>query len=349
MQDGEKEGFLYTRLGNPTVKAFEEKMALLECGESAVAFSSGMAALSAILLETLKPGDEVISSDRIYGGSRKFLGEILRKIECPVKFFGPYDAPEKKIPSLVSKRTKLIFFETPSNPELSIIDIRMIAAVAKKYRILSVVDNTFATPFLQKPLTAGIDCVMHSATKYIGGHGDAIGGVVISSKGSISRLRNDMLLNLGACLSPFNAWLYLRGLKTLHIRMERHCSSAERVAEFLKGHPKVKGVLFPGLKDHPGHKIARMQMSGYGGMASFRLENGKSCRRFINRLRLCKIGVSLGDAATLALHPASLFAPKATDAGCRKAGLDPTLIRMSVGLEDPEDIVWDLRAALAAR
>jgi methionine-gamma-lyase len=348
VQTGEKEGFLYTRIGNPTVRAFEEKMALLEGGESAVAFSSGMAAVSAVVLNVLKPGDEVISSSRIYGGSKKFFEQILCNLGCPVKYFVPNEDLRRTIPALITPRTKLIFFETPSNPELSIIDIRLIAGLGRKQKLLSVIDNTFATPYLQRPLEQGIDCVIHSATKYIGGHGDAIGGIVISSKDFISHLRTGMLLNLGACLSPFNAWLFLRGLKTLHIRMEHHCKTAGKVAEFLRADPKVKEVLYAGLRDHPGHDIAKRQMSGFGGVLSIRLGSGSACRRFVDNLGLCKIGVSLGDAATLALHPASLFAPKTTDAGCRKLGLDPTLIRISTGLEDAEDIIADLKGALSA-
>ena len=348
VQEGEKEGFIYTRTGNPTVKAFEDKMALLEGGEAAVAFSSGMGAVSAVLLEVLRPGDEVISSSRIYGGSKKFFENILGSLGCPVKIFVPYGNLRRTIPALITPRTKLIFFETPSNPELSIIDIRLIADLARKHKLLSVIDNTFATPYLQRPLEHGIDCVLHSATKYVGGHGDAIGGVVISSKDFISRLRANTLPNLGACVSPFNAWLFLRGLKTMHIRMEHHCKTAGKVAEFLRAQKKVEEVLYPGLRDHPGHNIAKRQMSGFGGVLSIRLESGRACRRFVNGLGLCRIGVSLGDAATLVLHPASLFAPKATDAGCRKIGLDPTLIRISTGLEDAGDIIADLKGALSA-
>ncbi len=348
VQEGEKEGFIYTRIGNPTVKAFEDKMALLEGGGAAVSFSSGMAAVSSVLLEVLRPGDEVISSSRIYGGSKKFFENMLGNMDCPVKNFVPYEDLRKTIPALVTPRTRLIYFETPSNPELSIIDIRLIAGLARKYGLFSVIDNTFATPYLQRPLEMGMDCLLHSATKYIGGHGDAIGGVVISSKDFISRLRSNTLPNLGACLSPFNAWLFLRGLKTLHIRMERHCKTGGRVAEFLRRHKKVKEALYPGLHDHPGHDIAKRQMSGFGGVVSLRLGNGAACRRFVNRLRLCRIGVSLGDAATLVVHPASLFAPKMTDAGCRKIGLDPTLVRISTGLENAEDIIADLKDALSA-
>jgi methionine-gamma-lyase len=248
----------------------------------------------------------------------------------------------------VTGKTRLIFFETPSNPELSIIDIGLIASLAKKHRLFSVIDNTFATPYLQRPIRAGIDCVVHSATKYIGGHGDSIGGLVISPGEFAARIRSNILQNLGGCLSPFNAWLFLRGLKTLHVRMERHCKTAGTVAEFLAGHPKVKTTLFPGLRTHPGHRIAKRQMSGYGGMVSLRLESGKACRKFINGLQLCRTGVSLGDAGTLALHYASMFHAGLSDAACRKIGADPTLIRISTGLEDAGDIIEDLKYSLSS-
>lgn len=343
---GDKEGFIYTRIGNPTVNAFEEKMTLLEEGGAAVAFSSGMGAISAVCLEMLRPGDEVISCRQIYGGSKGFLDNILKKLNCKVKYFGPYEDLNRKIPALITKKTKLIFFETPSNPELSIIDISLIAGIAGRYKLMSVIDNTFATPYLQRPLSLGIDCVVHSATKYIGGHGDTIGGVVVSSKDFISRLRKNMLLRLGACLAPFNAWLFLRGLKTLHVRMEYHCESASKIADFLNGHSKVKEVLFPGLKGHAGHAIAKKQMEGFGGMVSFRLANSNACKKFMNKLKLCKIGVSLGDTETIVLHSASMLHPELSDSACRKTGIDPTLIRISTGLEDEEDVIEDIETAL---
>ncbi len=343
---GGKEGFIYTRIGNPTVKAFEEKMALLEGGEAAVAFSSGMGAISAVFLELLKPGDEMISSRRIYGGSKAFLKNILGRLNCKVNYFEPYENLERKLPQLINKKTRFIFFETPSNPELSIVDIRLISKIAAEYGLMSVIDNTFATPYLQKPLNLGVDCVVHSATKYIGGHGDSIGGAVVSSKDFVSRLRKSMLPDLGACLSPFNAWLFLRGLKSLHVRMDYHCRSASLIAGFLNSRAEVKEVLFPGLRAHPGHEIARSQMTGFGGMVSFRLSDRRACRRFMDKLRLCKIGVSLGDTETIVLHSASLQHARLSDSACRKIGVDPTLIRLSTGLEDAEDIIEDIGDAL---
>ena len=341
-----KEGFLYTRVSNPTVKAFEDKMALLEGGESAVAFSSGMAAISSVFIEFLRPGDEVISSRQIYAGSRGFFENTLKKLACPVRYFESGDDLKKTIPSLINRKTRVIFFETPTNPELSIIDISAIARLARQYKLISIMDNTFATPYLQKPLSYGIDCIIHSATKYICGHGDALGGIVVSSREIISSIRKNTLLNLGGCLSPFNAWLFLRGLKTLHIRMDHHCSSALKIANFLDRHKKVKDVLYPGLKTHAGHKTAKKQMKAFGGVVSFRLTNRLACKKFLNNLDLCKIGVSLGDSATLVLHSASLFHSKLSDSACRRIGIDPELIRISAGLEDVDDIIEDIQAAL---
>lgn len=346
VNQGAQKGFVYSRIGNPTIEVFEKKLAALERAEDAVAFASGMAALAAVFLEVLSPGDEMISSSRIYGGSRVFFEQILKKSGCTVRFFDPYDNVQKQISALVNRKTKLIFFETPSNPELSVIDIRIIASLANKYRLFSVIDNTFATPYLQLPLSDGIDCVVHSATKYIGGHGDAIGGIVAGSREFIKRLRKTMLLCMGGCISPFNAWLLIRGLKTLHVRMDYHCRSAEKIATFLSGHKKITSVLYPGLKEHPGHEIAKKQMAAYGGMVSFTLESRNACRQFLNNVRLCKIGVSLGDTETLVLNSALMFNGNRSDAACRKAGIDPALIRVSIGLEDPADIIDDLRTAL---
>lgn len=345
---GKQKGFVYTRIGNPTVEAFEKKLAVLENAGDAVAFASGMAALAAVFTEILAPGDEMISSSHIYGGSRIFFDHILKKNGCTVRFFDPYENLPEKISSMVNKKTKLIFFETPSNPELSIIDIRIISSLAKKHRLFSVIDNTFATPYLQRPLSYGIDCTVHSATKYIGGHGDAIGGIVAGSQEFIGRLRKTMLLCMGGCISPFNAWLYLRGLKTLHIRMDYHCRSAGQIAAYLSGRRKVRRVLYPGLKGHPGHAIAKKQMTDFGGMVSFTLDSRNDCKRFLNNVRLCKIGVSLGDTETLLMNSALMFHGNRSDAVCRKAGIDPSLIRISTGLEDPGDIIDDLSAALKA-
>jgi len=250
-------GFVYTRIGNPTVQAFEEKLAALEGAEAAVAFASGMAAISAVFLELLRPGDEVISCSQIYGGTRGFYEQILSRTKCTVRHFSAHEDIKKKIPLLVNRKTRLVFFETPSNPELSIIDMESVSSIARNHGLFSVIDNTFATPYLQQPLAHGIDCVVHSATKYIGGHGRRNCGIVAGKKEFVARLRKTTLPYIGGCLSPFNAWLYLRGLKTLHLRMDYHCRSAAAIADFLSRHRKVRAVLYPGLPGHPGHDIAK--------------------------------------------------------------------------------------------
>ncbi|GAB4491209.1 MAG: PLP-dependent aspartate aminotransferase family protein [Thermodesulfovibrionales bacterium] len=346
VSEGKHEGFIYTRLGNPTVDAFEQKVADLEGAESGVAFSSGMAAVSAVFLALLRPGDEVVSSSRIYGGSRSLFENTLRGLNCTVRFFDPEGDLRQTLPSLLNAKTRLIFFETPSNPELSIVDIRLLAAIGRKHRVFTVIDNTFATPYLQRPLSLGIDCVLHSATKYFGGHGDAIGGVVAGPKDFCALLRRTSLLNIGGCLSPFNAWLFLRGMKTLHLRMDRHCDTAARIADFLQDQKPVGSVCYPGLRSHPGHRIAKKQMDAFGGVVSFRLRSRAACRKFLDSLRLCRIGVSLGDAETLALSYAPMFHPRRSDAQCRKIGIDPLLVRISTGLEDADDIIRDIRDAL---
>lgn len=345
---GSRSGFVYTRIGNPTVQAFEQKLAALEGAEAAVAFASGMAAISAVFLELVRPGDEVISCSQIYGGTRGFYEQILSRTKCTVRHFSAHEDIKKKIPLLVNRKTRLVFFETPSNPELSIIDMESVSSIARNHGLFSVIDNTFATPYLQQPLAHGIDCVVHSATKYIGGHGDAIGGIVAGKKEFVARLRKTTLPYIGGCLSPFNAWLYLRGLKTLHLRMDYHCRSAAAIADFLSRHRKVRAVLYPGLPGHPGHDIAKKQMNGFGGMVSFRLQSRAACRKVLDRMDLCKIGVSLGDAETLVMNGALLFHPGLSDAACRKIGMEPDLIRISTGLEDEQDIITDLENALKA-
>lgn len=340
------DGLIYTRIGNPTVGAFEDKMAMLEGGEAAVACASGMAATSAVILEFVRPGDEIISSSRIYGGSRLFFGSLLGRLGCAVRYFSPDDDYRKTIPALITKKTRLIFYETPSNPELSIVDNEVIGRIGRRHGLVSVIDNTFATPYLQRPLGSGIDCIVHSATKYIGGHGDSIGGIVVSSKETICRIRQTMLLNMGGCISPFNAWLFIRGLRTLHVRMDLHCSTAAQIAEFLQGEKKVKEVLYPGLKKHPGYAVAKRQMKAFGGVVSLRLAGREACRRFLKGLDLCKIGVSLGDTSTLALNAALMFHSDKSDDACRRLGVDPTLIRISTGLEDTRDVIVDIKNAL---
>lgn len=345
---GEEEGYIYTRLGNPTIKLLEERIAYLERGECAVAFSSGMAAITAVLLYFLKPGEKAIYSEPLYGGTFalfKLLNERLSMKFIGIKSREFLEELPKKIDS---ENPKLVYIETPANPTLDIFDIKETAKICREKGLPLIVDNTFATPYHQRPIEKGADVVLHSLTKYLTGHSDAIGGIVISKKEIIQPLKEHYLTHLGGCLSPFNAWLTLRGVKTLHVRMARHSENAMKLAEFLNEHPKIEKVFYPGLPDFEGHEIAKKQMeNGFSGMLSFILKGGKEAGiRFLNSLKICTLAVSLGAVETLVEHPASMTHSTYTEDELFKAGINPGLIRVSVGLEDVEDIIKDFKEAL---
>lgn len=341
------EGFIYSRIGNPTVDAFEQKMALLEGGEAALAFASGMAAISAVFMTLAKPGDHILAARHMYSGAHSLIAHQLGPMGYQVEFFDAAGVEGlENLRRALKDNTRFVYLESPSNPELDIADIGALAGIAKQRGIPTVIDNTFATPYLQQPLKMGVDVVIHSATKYIGGHGDAVGGIVVGSDNLIDRMRHGVRKDLGGILSPLHAWLYLRGLKTLPLRMDRHCGSAMEVARFLESHPAVGSVIYPGLASHAGHELARKQMNNFGGVVSFRLPSRENGKQFCDTVRLCTLGVSLGDAATLVLHTASMFHRMESDDQCRGKGVDPLLVRLSVGLEDPSDIIEDLDRAL---
>jgi len=341
------EGYIYSRIGNPTVDAFEKKMTLLEGGEAALAFASGMAAISAVFMTVAKPGEHLLVARSMYSGTHSLIAHQLRPMGYEVDFFDAAGTDGvRNLAKAIREKTKLVYFESPSNPQLEITDIEALARVAKERGITTAIDNTFATPYLQRPLSKGVDVVIHSATKYIGGHGDAVGGVVVGKERFIHRMRHGIRRDLGGILAPMHAWLYLRGLKTLPLRMDRHCDSAMKVARFLETHPSVDSVIYPGLASHPDHELATRQMKAFGGVVSFRLASREQCRKLCDTVQLCTLGVSLGDAATLIQHAASMFHHKESDEQCEKKGVDPLLIRLSVGLEDPEDIIDDLKQAL---
>lgn len=344
---GRGEGYAYTRVSNPTVEAFERKMATLEGAEAAVAFSSGMSALSSLVLMLLPPGGTLVCCRSVYSGTHSFIDRVLTPMGYRVVYFNA-DEPdiESSIRDLAGDGADALLFETPTNPELRILDMSRIAGIARSLGLPSIIDSTFATPALQQPLGHGIDYVVHSATKYIGGHGDIIGGVALGSAASMKTLRHRFLTNLGGCMSPMNAWLFLRGLKTLPVRMERHSALAMSLAKAVSGHPSVKTVLYPGLPSHPGHSIAAAQMRAFGGMLSLILHDRESGRRFLDHLKLAKIAVSLGDPATLVLHPGSMTHVGMKDDQMREKGVDPALVRISVGLEDSESINEDILNAL---
>lgn len=339
---GEEPGYIYGRIGNPTVRAFEEKLASLEGAEDAVAFASGMAAISALCNTLLAPGDEIVYLAPLYGGTEGYFLETLTRFG--VRVTGGKSVEE--LPELISPATRLIYLETPTNPTLRIYDLEAVARIARARGVLSVVDNTFATPYLTRPLEHGIEVVLHSATKYLGGHGDCLAGVLAGPKELMEHIRTEGLRHIGAALGAFEAYLMLRGLKTLPLRMEAHCEGAARVAEYLSAHPAVQRVHYPGLSAHPGHEVAKRQMQGFGGLVSLELESKQAAALFLDSLKLFTQAVSLGDVESLATHPAStthqLLPPEVRQAH----GVSDALVRLSVGIEDPQDLIADLEQAL---
>ncbi|MGK0617338.1 trans-sulfuration enzyme family protein [Meiothermus cerbereus] len=339
---GEEPGYIYGRIGNPTVRAFEEKLASLEGAEDAVAFASGMAAISALCNTLLAPGDEIVYLAPLYGGTEGYFLETLTRFG--VRVTGSNNVEE--LPALISPATRLIYLETPTNPTLRIYDLEAVARIARARGVLSVVDNTFATPYLTRPLEHGIDVVLHSATKYLGGHGDCLAGVLAGPKELMEHIRGEGLRHIGAALGAFEGYLMLRGLKTLPLRMEAHCEGAAQVAAYLAAHPSVRRVYYPGLPSHPGHPVARKQMQGFGGLVSLELESKQAAALFLDSLKLFTQAVSLGDVESLATHPAStthqLLPPEVRQAH----GVSDALVRLSVGIEDPQDLIADLEQAL---
>ena len=342
---GQEEGFIYSRLGNPTVKILEDRMAVLEQGEAGLAFSSGMAAVSAVLVALTKTGDHILCSQGVYGCTFGLL-ELLKEkygIEHDFSMMDSKEAFEQEI----RPNTACIYIETPINPTMKLVDLEMVANVANKKGIPIVVDNTFCSPYLQTPLTHGCDVVIHSATKYICGHGDVIAGLVVGKKQFISEVARTTQKDIGGIISPFDAWLLLRGIKTLPVRMDRHCGNAIKLFEFLKRHPKIEAVYFPGDPEHPDYAIAKKQMNQPGGLISFTIKGTKeTAQQLMNQLQLIKIAVSLGDAETLIQHPATMTHALVPEDERRKMGIEDTLLRLSVGLEAWEDIQEDLELAL---
>ncbi|HWR45054.1 methionine gamma-lyase [Sporomusa sp.] len=342
-----EEGFIYTRLGNPTQQALELKMAALEKAEAAIAVASGMTAIAASLWTLCSSGDHIIAADTLYGCTHALLSHSMPKFGIEVTFVNAAD-PEN-IRKAMQPNTKVVYIETPANPTLTIIDIAETAKLTHAYNAQLIVDNTFMSPYCQRPLELGADIVVHSATKYINGHGDVVAGVVLGKRDFINAVRFVGVKDItGGCISPFNAWLTLRGIKTLGVRMERHCKNAMQVAQYLENHQKVQKVYYPGLKNHPQHQLALTQMSSFGAIISFEITGGVEAGRLVmNNVKLCALAVSLGDTETLIQHPASMTHSPIAREERLKAGISDGLIRLSVGLEDPEDIIRDLEQALA--
>ncbi len=343
---GEDPGYVYTRLGNPTQAALETEIANLENGEAALALASGMAAATTAVLTCCRNGEHVVSGDTLYGGTHQLFTQTLPRMGIEVTEVDARDP--RNFAEAITDKTRLVYIETPANPTLVLTDIAAVAEIAHAKGIPLLVDNTFCTPYLQNPLDLGADIVLHSATKYIGGHGDTVAGILVGSLDWIMKARMETLRDVGGCISPFNAWLLLRGLKTLPVRMDRHMESAMEIAQFLSYHPKVKEVIYPGLSTHPQHELARRQQRGFGGMISFMVEGGREAGKVVlDSCELCTLAVSLGDVDTLIEHPGSMTHSTYSDVELKKVGIDPAMIRLSVGLEEVRDIVEDLRQALA--
>ena len=344
----EEEGYIYSRLGNPTTAVIEEKIALLEHGEMAAATSSGMGAISSTLWTLLKAGDHVIADTTLYGCTFALLSHGLTKFGVEVEFLNTADLEAVK--KAMKPNTRVVYLETPANPNLKITDIAEIAKIAHTNEYTKVVvDNTFATPYNQNPLLLGADVVVHSATKYINGHGDVLAGFVVGSKEIVTQVKLVGIKDMtGSVLGPQEAYYIIRGMKTFEIRMERHCANAMKVAKWLAAHPKVEKVYYPGLEDHEGHEIAKKQMKNYGGIMSFELKGGfEAGKTLLNSVQLCALAVSLGDTETLIQHPASMTHSPYTREERLAAGITDGLVRLSVGLEDVEDIIADLEQGLA--
>ena len=343
---GEKPGYMYTRYGNPTVHALEEKVAALEGGEAAQAFATGMAAVSSSILAYVKAGDHVVAARSLYGATYNFLNRKLPAMGASTTFVQSTRAEDFE--KAIQPNTRLIYFESPSNPILEILDIAALAGIARAHGIPSMMDNTFASPALQQPLKLGITVVVHSATKYLCGHGDAMGGAAIGPRDYIEHLNRDVLRDFGGVMSPFTAWLMLRGIRTLHVRMPVHCANAQKVAEFLAQHPKVERVNYPGLPGHPGHELAKRQMKAFGAMMSFEVKGGyEGGKRVMDRVKIFFRAASLGDTRSLIVHSAST-SHRAVPPEQREAiGITDGLVRLSVGIEAAEDLIQDLDQALA--
>ncbi|HEX5482723.1 MAG TPA: aminotransferase class I/II-fold pyridoxal phosphate-dependent enzyme [Terriglobia bacterium] len=342
----EKPGYMYTRYGNPTLRALESKMAALEGGEAALVAASGMAAISSAILGYIKAGDHVVAARSLYGAAYNFLRAKLPRYGASTTFAS--SARVEDFEKCIQPNTRLIYFETPSNPVLEIIDIAALAQLAHARQIPLMMDNTFASPVLQQPLALGTSVVVHSATKYLCGHGDALGGAIIGPKAYIADLNREIIRDFGGVMSPFNGWLILRGIHTLHLRMAAQCASAQRIAEFLSAHPKVERVNYPGLAAHPGHALARQQMKAFGAMISFEARGGyESGKKVMDRVQIFARAASLGDTRSLIVHSASTSHRAVPRDERIAAGVTDGLVRLSIGVEAVEDLIEDLDQALA--
>lgn len=342
---GGHKGFEYSRSGNPTRAALERAFASIENGKFGLAFGSGLAAIDAVL-KLLKPGDEVVSTNDLYGGSYRLFTKIFKDFGIKFHFIGMENA--EKIEGYVNENTKLIWVESPTNPMMNIIDIKKVAHITKKHNLLLAVDNTFATPYLQLPLEMGADIVMHSATKYLGGHSDVVMGALVVKDEALAEKLYFIQNASGAVCGPQDSFLVLRGLKTLHLRMQRHCENGKAIALYLAKHPKIEKVYWPGFENHPNHNIAKEQMKDFGGMISFvtKGNNYQEAIKIVERLKIFTLAESLGGVESLAGHPASMTHASIPKEEREKTGVVDSLIRLSVGIEDADDLIADLEQAI---
>jgi len=342
--EGKSSAYIYTRYGNPTLTIAEEKLAALEGAEAAVVAASGMAAISSTLLAVLKTGDEIISSRQTYGGTYRLMRDNFPRFGIVVRHV---ESDLAGIEKLVNPRTKALYIETPTNPTLRIVDLEKAVAFAKEWDLVSMIDNTFASPVLQKPIEFGFDVVLHSATKYLSGHSDIIAGAAVGKRAIIDQVRHN-IINLGGSMDPEAAYLLIRGMKTLQIRVERQCRTTMAIAKFLEKHPKVARVHYPGLASHPDHALAKRQMKNFGAMLAFDLKGGlAAARRLCDRVRVFLLAASLSGVESLVVLPIYTSHYNMSLHELRAASVEPGTVRVSVGLEDPDDLIEDMRQALA--
>jgi len=341
--EGKSKAYIYTRYANPTLAIAERKIAALEGAEAAIVTASGMAAISHSLLSVLRNGDELISTAQLYGGTFRLMRDVLPCMGITVRHA---ETSLEGIESLVTPKSRCLYIETPTNPTLQIVDLHKAIAFAKKHKLVSIIDGTFATPLLQKPIALGFDIAVHSVTKYLAGHSDLIGGVASGSHKFIDPVRQ-MVIYLGGCMDPEVAFLLIRGMKTLSVRVERQCETATRIAKFLEKHPKVERVHYPSLRSHREHALAKKQMRAFGGMLAFDLKGGlPAARKFCDRVKLFLLAVSLGGTESLVSLPIYSSHYRMSEAELRVSGVKPGTVRVSIGLEDPADLIQDLQQAL---
>jgi len=343
---GKTRGYDYSRTANPTRKVLEDTLAQLEGGKAGFAFATGMAAETTVV-HLLKAGDHVISGDDVYGGTYRLFQDVMHDLGLEFTFLRMNS--RQAIERAIKPNTKMIWIETPSNPLLNITDVEMVVDIARKHNILTVIDNTFATPYFLRPIEYGVDLVVHSTTKYLNGHCDVVGGAVITTTDELTRRVQFLLNAMGTCASPFDCWLVLRGIQTLPLRMKKHEENAIAVANYFQRHKAVSRVFYPGIKSHPGHEIAKKQMKGFGGVVSFELKGGvEAVNRFLRRLGVFSLAESLGGTASLAEHPATMSHASMPPDYRARIGISDDLIRLSVGLENIDDLIDDLAQALSS-